>query len=109
MPEAASDPDLLRARARLAQVSSLTEQIATQAPASDAENRAWIAKSIISNFTYAIAAVILALAVGSYLLQPDERWKEFSLALLDVLKGVLLPVVTLILGYYFGQSSKSDK
>ena len=34
-------------------------------------------------------------------------WKEAVSIALEILKSVLLPVVTLILGYYFGQGTKS--
>ncbi len=107
-------PDL-QAAAQAAELQALTaiklqtnDKAASKAP-SDTENRTWIAQSIITSFLWSIGGVIMALFITSVVLQDAERWKEFSQALLDILKGVLLPVVTLILGYYFGQSSKADK
>ncbi|MDR3524920.1 MAG: hypothetical protein P4L66_12555 [Acetobacteraceae bacterium] len=73
----------------------------------DAESRRWIAKLIITGFLAAIGGVILLLALLASLGIPDARWNTFADKTLEILKNVLLPVVTLILGYYFGQSSKS--
>jgi len=65
-----------------------------------AEDRSWVTRWVIGVFLF-LLAVVIGKAVG---------WgvdSSLSMAI-DLLKTGLLPVVTLILGFYFGQSSKNN-
>ena len=84
-----------------AQSLSLAEIVAKR----HAEDRGWIAKWIVGAFLTAIGIVYLIIFSAAWLGLYD--WKEAVSIALEILKSVLLPVVTLILGYYFGQGAKS--
>jgi hypothetical protein len=84
----------------------LGEQAAQARPGpTPEENRGWIARWIIIAFLSVVIVVVLFIMHGVY--NKGVAWADGISEVLDVLKSVLLPVVTLILGYYFGQSSKS--
>jgi fatty acid desaturase len=83
------DPELEQVRLRLSSVQRRAQRPVSDPQTQDAENRGWIARWIIIAF---LAAIIIV--IGFIIYGVNEN-------------GVLLPVVTLILGYYFGQSSKS--
>jgi cytochrome bd-type quinol oxidase subunit 1 len=77
--------------------------------AMDQSRIAWV---IIWAFVVAIGSIFL-LVFGGLLFAPEcregqlgcdpERWKEPAIFLLGIVSSVLLPVVTLVLGYYFGK------
>jgi hypothetical protein len=67
------------------------------------EDRSEIAKQIIYIFTGAIVLVLLLLIVDGCV---TAKWDTVTTQAFDILKSILLPVVTLILGYYFGQAGK---
>ena len=67
-------------------------------------DRSAIAHRIVWIFTGAIGAVLLLYVIQAY---QSTQWSMAASEAADLIKSVLLPVVTLILGYYFGQSDKS--
>jgi hypothetical protein len=65
------------------------------------DDRFAIAKLIVWSFVIFVGAVILAVAMGAALYDwPDVA--EPAKTLVAVLGSVMLPVVTLVIGYYFG-------
>jgi ABC-type glycerol-3-phosphate transport system permease component len=65
-----------------------------------ADDRSVIAKLIISVFVALIFVVVVAVIYGTYLF----GWEEISEPakfLMAILGSVMLPVVTLVIGYYF--------
>jgi hypothetical protein len=68
------------------------------------EDRSEIAKQIIYIFTGGIVIVLILLIVDGW---ATGKWDTVTSQAVDLLKSILLPVVTLILGYYFGQGGKS--
>lgn len=71
--------------------------------AREAEDRSWIAKRIIGIFTGVIAGVLAILALGA---GKTGDWTAAGTQAVDLIKSAVLPVVTLVLGYYFGRSGK---
>jgi uncharacterized membrane protein len=49
-----------------------------------------------------IGLVVMIVAAGT-VLQTWEKWVEPAKFFLGILSSVLLPVVTLVIGYYFGK------
>lgn len=66
--------------------------------------RPYLAKAAIIVYGIAIVVTILAMVITAYSLEDSPR-QELHRALTDILKSALLPLVTLILGFYFGSSS----
>jgi cation transport ATPase len=67
-----------------------------------ADDRSHIAKLIIWAFVILMAVVVVAVVAG---LAYFGRWDEVSEPakfLMTILSSVMLPVVTLVIGYYFG-------
>jgi ABC-type dipeptide/oligopeptide/nickel transport system permease component len=66
-------------------------------------DRSWIAKMIIYVFVGAVGAVLLLLFVQAAM---TKDWSSVSGTATDLVKSTILPIVTLVLGYYFGQSDR---
>lgn len=71
-----------------------------------ADDRSVIAKRIVNAFVAAIALLLVWAALGTWL----SSWEKIAAPaefLLGMLSSVLLPVVTLVIGYYFGSKGGS--
>jgi hypothetical protein len=87
---------------------AIDDQIKKQR-AMDQSRIAWV---IIWAFVVAIGSIFL-LVIGGLLFGPEcaesrpdcdpGRWEDPATFLLGIVSSVLLPVVTLVLGYYFGK------
>lgn len=55
-------------------------------------------------FVIAVIAVLVLLALQGWL---TNDWEKVATEATDLVKSAVLPIVTLVLGYYFGQSDKS--
>jgi uncharacterized membrane-anchored protein len=66
-------------------------------------DRSWIARQIIWMFVIAVIAVLVILALQGWL---TGNWEKVATEATDLVKSAVLPIVTLVLGYYFGQSDK---
>jgi hypothetical protein len=74
--------------------------------AADQSGIAWV---IIWAFVGAVAAIFV-LVLGNLLFASEctppancDRWQDPAKFLLSIVSSILLPVVTLVLGYYFGK------
>lgn len=67
-----------------------------------ADDRSSIAKLIVWSFVILMAWVVVAASVGSYFFE-WESLAEPATYLSTILGSVMLPVVTLVIGYYFGK------
>ena len=66
-----------------------------------AGDRSYIAKLIVWSFVVLMAFVVVAIVLGAI----NGAWEAFAepaKLLMTILSSVLLPVVTLVIGYYFG-------
>lgn len=66
-----------------------------------ADDRSLIAKIIIFVFVGLVVLVVIAAIIGAYLFD-WEYLVEPGKFLMGILGSVMLPVVTLVIGYYFG-------
>jgi hypothetical protein len=84
-----------------------TETVSEQARRRETEDRSQIARIIIWTFALTVGGFFLFAAIvgvaGTSLGGND--WKAAAELVVEVLKSVLLPVVTLVLGFYFGRQS----
>jgi hypothetical protein len=81
-----------------------SEALATAAEAEttrdrDAADRSWIARWIIGIFAVSVGAVDVILVLQGLL---TKEWAQVALQAADLIKTSVLPVVTLVLGFYFG-------
>jgi ABC-type glycerol-3-phosphate transport system permease component len=67
-------------------------------------DRSFISQIIVRSFVVLIAIIVIAAVAGTYSFG-WEKINELSKFLLTILSSVMLPVVTLVLGYYFGKDS----
>jgi len=67
-----------------------------------ADDRSHIAKLIIWAFVILMAVVVVAVTVGIAHFGGWEKVSEPAKFLMAILSSVMLPVVTLVIGYYFG-------
>lgn len=66
------------------------------------DDRSLIAKLIVWAFVGFIGFVVIVLLVAS-IFKPWSQFEDVAKFLLSILSSVLLPVVTLVIGYYFGK------
>ena len=66
------------------------------------DDRSLIAKLLMYAFVGLIGLVVLMVAAGTAYGGWD-KWVDASKFFLGILSSVLLPVVTLVIGYYFGK------
>ena len=85
--------------ARAERAGTLADQVNRQ----EADDRSWIAKRIIGIFTGVVGGVLAILALGGI---KTGEWAAAGNQAVDLIKSAVLPVVTLVLGYYFGRSGK---
>jgi hypothetical protein len=107
-PEAGATGTLDTIQARLQAIEEAAKSRATaiqNIPDQLTRQRDWIAKAIIWVFVAAIALGLLILLLEG-LAQP-YLWSSVATQSADLIKSTVLPIVTLVLGYYFGQSGKS--
>ncbi len=69
----------------------------------ESDHRAYIVQIVMGLFA---VAVVLGLSLPVVQGVRSGDWHDPMVASADLLKSVVLPIVTLILGYYFGRASK---
>jgi len=67
------------------------------------DDRSLIAKLIVYAFVGLIGFVVLILAAALFYFKDWKPIEEAAKFLVAILSSVLLPVVTLVIGYYFGK------
>lgn len=68
-------------------------------------DRSEIGRTIITLFVASVLIVLIAIVLMAW--ANLSTWKEASEKLVTLLSSVVLPVVTLVIGYYFGTERKS--
>ena len=76
----------------------------TEIERTDAKTRRGIATSIMAMFVAVVLAGMVILVIRGF--NDNGAWAEVTKEALDLIKSTVLPVVTLVLGYYFGKSEK---
>jgi len=67
-----------------------------------ADDRSHIAKLIVWSFVGLMTFVVLAIVAGVLYFSDWNKVAEPAKFLMAILSSVMLPVVTLVIGYYFG-------
>jgi hypothetical protein len=70
--------------------------------AREAEDRSWIARAILLVFVISVA-IVLGIFLTEGIL--TKEWTQVAVQAADLMKTAVLPVVTLVLGFYFGSRS----
>lgn len=84
-------------KAALVRDEAINDRVVRQ----QADDRSVIAKVIVWAFVVLIAWLVIAVTLGVWFLSWDKL-SEPAKFLMTILSSVLLPVVTLVIGYYFG-------
>ena len=80
---------------------SATEEISAASARQDVSDRARLAATVSTVFLFCLPVAIIALLVLSFVQQASAA--EAVKGIVEILKSVLLPIVTLVLGYYFAR------
>ncbi len=101
-----AQPPLVASRAALllSQLSDLTGEVAKSAglipdQTQADKDRSWIARRIITVFVVAIIGVFVLLGLQGH---ASGAWDTPASQAVELIKTAVLPIVTLVLGYYFG-------
>ena len=76
-----------------------TSQAVVQEMAREAEDRSWIARMILWVFVASLAIMLVILLAAGW---QTSNWDKITAQATDLIKTAVLPVVTLVLGFYFG-------
>lgn len=90
--------------ARLDQATGTSAVVEIEADRTLSDDRRWIARLFLWSFVLAVFVVLIA-TFALALTQPTT-WKEPAQALLAIVAQVLLPVVTLVIGFYFRSEAR---
>lgn len=65
-------------------------------------------RSVIVRVVLTVFVIAVFLAVFGLFFSPivTNDWEKLNAQILDLLKSIVLPLVTLVFGYYFGKSGK---
>lgn len=74
--------------------------------AKDQSRIAWL---IIWAFVICVSIIFLFVTISNLWVENTADWKSPAEFLLSVVSSVMLPVVTLVLGYYFGKEKASNE
>jgi VIT1/CCC1 family predicted Fe2+/Mn2+ transporter len=101
---APDDQEIQQRIALLEGTASQLRQIISEAAAGyEDQQRSWIARTIIWIFVAVIIAGLIILLLDGIL---TNEWKDVTTQSIDLIKSAVLPIVTLVLGYYFGRAGK---
>lgn len=109
-PPNSRDDDFFKEVARLRNEVSVDDYAAKM----QADDRSQIAITIVSVFRMSVYLIFSLVILGTVGVIVDNRdvthlWKEAALLFVDFVKTAILPVVTLVLGFYFGRLDRKDR
>jgi uncharacterized membrane protein YdbT with pleckstrin-like domain len=96
------DAEIQETEQRVEQTNRAVEDWRQRQQERQQDDRSLIAKIIVWAFVLLMGVVILIVAVGTVLIGWDKL-SEPAKFLMSILGSVMLPVVTLVIGYYFGK------
>ncbi|MGG5818189.1 hypothetical protein [Falsiroseomonas sp. HW251] len=106
-PAAPSEQDIEALRRQIAQAREQVQQTARamdQGQIQEMNDRSMITRVVILVFGGSIGAVLLAIVIAGI---ASGKAEAIATQAVDLLKSVVLPIVTLVLGYYFGRAGKA--
>jgi uncharacterized membrane protein len=71
-----------------------------------AQDQSFIAKAIVKTFIWLLVLITIAVILGMILCHDWNKIAEPAKFLLALISSVLLPVVTLVIGHYFGKQKQ---
>jgi hypothetical protein len=100
------EPDVERVERQLEasrRAATASDKVADHVLMAEWSDRSWIARGVIWMFVVAILGVL-----AIYLLQGfmSGDWTSVARQASELVRSDVLPIVTLILGYYFGRSGR---
>ena len=98
--ETMADVDAVLRRAELAR-GVRAETLSEYEGKLQADDRSFIAKLIVWAFVLMVGVLMIATIYYKW-----SEWKDSATFLGGIVSSVMLPVVTLVLGYYFGKETK---
>ena len=101
--DVAALPDPVAAKLVHAEEAAESATQALAPPTLADEDRSWIARLIVRSFIAAISAYLIFLAAQGI---TGGDWSASAARAEEMIKTIVVPIVTLVLGYYFGQSRK---
>ena len=96
------DAEIQETEQRVEQTNRAVEDWRQRQQERQQDDRSLIAKIIVWAFVLLMGVVILIVAIGTLLIGWDKL-SEPAKFLMSILGSVMLPVVTLVIGYYFGK------
>ena len=109
MPQPVGPPSSLDQRiARLESSAGQAQQFVQQsAVRTEDQQKSWIATMIIYIFVAVVFFGQAILILRGVLSKEPQAWEAVTTQSIDLIKSAVLPVVTLVLGYYFGRSGRT--
>jgi hypothetical protein len=96
------DPELDRSFQEADRGTARSQELT--APERENRDRSMVTGTVMAVFALTVSMGLLVLLVGGLF---TGNWVSIGPIVADILKSVVLPVVTLVLGYYFGRGGKS--
>jgi type VI protein secretion system component VasF len=104
----AADPELDALRRQIAETRAQvqdTVRVMDSGQKQEADDRSMITRVVIIVFGCSMLAVLAVIVLGSIM---SQKYEDLGDKAVDLLKSTVLPIVTLVLGYYFGRAGKSN-
>jgi heme/copper-type cytochrome/quinol oxidase subunit 3 len=103
-PSTSLDQRIARLESSAGQVQQFVQQSAMR---TEDQQKSWIATMIIYIFVAVVFFGQAILILRGILSKEANGWEAVTTQSIDLIKSAVLPVVTLVLGYYFGRSGRT--
>lgn len=103
-PSASLGERIARIESSAGQVQQVVQQSAMR---TEDQQKSWIATMIIYIFVAVVFFGQMILILRGILSHEANSWEAVTTQSIDLIKSAVLPVVTLVLGYYFGRSGRT--
>ncbi len=80
-----------------------SDSLATSPPTLDETDRSLIGRMVITLYVWVVPVTLLVILANGAV---EHTWAATSAEAVDLIKVGVIPIVTLVLGYYFGKSAK---
>lgn len=109
-PDPATDETNTGLQDRLRQMEATvarTRREVSDAPTLDDFDRSRVASIIMIVYATVIAVGLLLFIIRACRADAKDEWSDLLKEAADLIKTAVLPIVTLVLGYYFGKSGRA--
>jgi len=94
---------LLEAARKRAEAERADAELEARERERESADRSAITTTVMTVFGLALLGSLVVLLLAGLF---SGRWETLAPSVTDILKPVLLPILTLVLGYYFGRGGK---